>query len=138
MATLPHSKLQASLKLTYGPEAGPAKMSATRTRNAKAFAATEADCSSLLPRLLEMFDRHGLSWKMSSGSSALTKDLPLSQLSTNSKRSGIWGFGSRVTLSARVFPTTAKEYSLSALIDRHFPITSILTAANCLGILRRE
>jgi hypothetical protein len=27
---------------------------------------------------------------------------------------------------------------LSALIERRFPITSILTAANCLGIIRRE
>ena len=111
---------------------------ATRTPSEKAFTGVEAAYSSLLPRLLEMFDQSGLSWKMSSGSSALTKDLPLSQLSTNSKRSGIWGFGSRVTLSARVFPTTGKGYSLSALIDRRFPTTSILTAANCLGILRRE
>jgi hypothetical protein len=59
-------------------------------------------------------------------------------LSANSKRSGIWGYGSRVTLSARAFPKTAKEYSLSDLIDRRFPTSSILTAANCLGIIRRE
>ena len=29
-------------------------------------------------------------------------------------------------------------YSLSDLIDRRFPISSVLTAANCLGIIRRE
>lgn len=94
--------------------------------------------SSLLLHLLEKFDRNGLSWRMSQACSPQTGDPPLRQLSTNSKRSGIWGSGFRVTLSARVFPTTAKEYSLSALINRRFPITSILTAANCLGILRRE
>jgi hypothetical protein len=97
-----------------------------------------AGYSSRLRIWLEKFDQHGLSWKMSQASSALMEGLPLSQLSTNSKRSGMWGYGLRVTLSARAFPTTAKEYSLSALIDRRFPISSILTAANCLGMIRRE
>lgn len=122
----------------FGPEAGRAKTSATRMRSAKASMAPGADYSSRLRNWLEKFDRHGLSWKMSQASSAQTEGLPLSQLSTNSKRSGMWGFGLRVTLSARAFPTTAKEYSLSALIDRRFPISSILTAANCLGMIRRE
>jgi hypothetical protein len=98
----------------------------------------EADSSSPLRHLLEEFDRHGLSWKTCQASSTQTTDLPLSQLSTRLKRSGIWGYGSRATLSARVCPTTAKESSLSDLIDRRFPISSILTAANCLGIIRRE
>jgi hypothetical protein len=98
----------------------------------------EADCSSPFQNLLEKFDRDGLSWKTCWASSAPTKALRLSQLSTISKRSGIWGYGSRATLSARVYPTIAKECSLSDLIDRRFPISSILTAANCLGILRRE
>jgi hypothetical protein len=31
-----------------------------------------------------------------------------------------------------------KEFSLSDLIDRRLPISSILTAANCLGVIRRE
>src|SRR4029077_86169 len=94
--------------------------------------------SSPLRSLLEKFDHDGLSWKMSRASSAQTTAPPLSQLSSTSKKSGIWGYGLRVTLSARAFPTTEKEYSLSDLIDRHFPISSVLTAANCLGILRRE
>jgi len=122
----------------FGPEAGRAKTSATRTHSAKASMAAGADYFSRLRNWLEKFDRHGLSWRMSQASSAQTEGLPLSQLSTNSKRSGMWGYGSRVTLSARAFPTTAKEYSLSALIDRRFPISSILTAANCLGTIRRE
>lgn len=138
MMTLPRLKRQTSLRLTFGPVDGPAKTSARRTRSGQASTEAEADFSSGLQNLLEQFDQHGLSWKMSQASSAQTAGLPLSQLSTSSKRSGIWGFGLRVTLSARVFPTIVKEYSLSALIDRNFPISSILTAANCLGILRRE
>jgi len=138
MAILPRSRLKTSLRLNFGPVAGHARMSATRTPNAKAFTAGGADCSSDLQRLLDKFDRYGLCWKMLPASSAQTEAVPLSQLSTNSKRSGIWGYGLRVTLSARVFPTIEKEYSLSALIDRRFPISSILTAANCLGIIRRE
>jgi len=113
-------------------------MSATQMLSAKVSAEREADFSLHLRSLLNKFDLHGLSWKMSQASSVRTKETPLSQLSTNSKRSGIWGYGLRVTLSARVCLTTGKEYSLSDLIDRRFPISSILTAANCLGIIRRE
>ena len=80
----------------------------------------------------------GLSWRTSRASSVQTTAPLLRQLSTSSKRSGIWGYGLRVTLSARVFPTTAKEFSLSQVISRNFPISSILTAANCLGMMRRE
>ena len=138
MTTLRLSKRRTSQMPLFGPGVGRAKTSATRTHSAKASTARGAACSSPLRNLLEKFDRHGLSWKMSQASSAQTEGLPLSQLSTNSKRSGMWGYGLRVTLSARVFPTTAREYSLSALIDRRFPISSILTAANCLGMIRRE
>jgi hypothetical protein len=113
-------------------------MSVPQMRNAKEFAERAAAYSSLLQPLLDKFDQHGLSWKTSRVSSAQTEDLPLSRLSTSSKRSGIWGCGLRVTLSARVYPKIAKEFSLSALIDRRFPISSILTAANCLGMIRRE
>jgi hypothetical protein len=113
-------------------------MSATVTPKGKASTGRAAAFSSRLQSLLEKLDHRGLSWKMSQVSSVPTKGLPLSQLSTNLKRSGIWGFGLRVTLSARVCLTTAKESSLSDLIDRRFPISSILTAANCLGIIRRE
>jgi hypothetical protein len=138
MTTLPLSSLRTSQLRLFGQVAGPAKMSAAQTPSGKGSMEGGADCSSPLQNLLDVFARHGLSWKMSRGSSARTMDVPLSQLSTNSKRSGIWGYGLRATLSARVFPTTEREYSLSDLIDRHFPISSILTAANCLGILRRE
>ena len=132
------SNPKTSRKPRSGPGAGHVKMSAPRMFNAKAFTGPAAGSSSLLPRLLEEFDRNGLCWKMWQVSSTLTEERPLTQLSTKSKRSGIWGCGLRVTLSARACLTTAKEYSLSDLINHRFPITSILTAANCLGILRRE
>jgi hypothetical protein len=138
MATSPRSNPKISPQLTFGQEAGRAKMSVTEMLNAKASTEPEAAFSLRLQSLLEKFDRHGLSWKMSQVSSVQTVGLPLRQLSTKSKRSGIWACGLRVTLSARVYLTTAKEYSLSDLIDRRFPISSILTAANCLGIIRRE
>ena len=138
MATLQHSKQKTSRRPTSGLEAGRAKTSATRMPNVKASTVTRADSTSHLPHLLEKFDQNGLSWKMFQVSSAPMAERPLTQLSTNSKRSGIWGCGLRVTLSARAYLTTVKEFSLSALIDRRFPISSILTAANCLGIIRRE
>jgi hypothetical protein len=138
MVTLQRSKRRISLRPRSGPEAGHAKTSATRTMRGKESAGHEAAYSLPLQNLLAKFDLDGLSWKTFRASSAQTEDLRLSQLSTSSKRSGIWGSGLRVTLSARVCPTTVKEYSLSDLIDRHFPISSILTAANCLGMIRRE
>jgi hypothetical protein len=138
MTTSPRSTPKTSRKQKSGPAAGRAKTSAPRTRSVKASAEPAADFSSHLHSLQEKFDHLGLSWKMSRASSAQTKAVPLSQLSTSSKRSGIWGSGSRVTLSARVYPTVAKECSLSDLIDRNFPTSSILTAANCLGVIRRE
>ena len=138
MTTLPLLKRKTSRKPKSGQAAGPARMSATQTTSGKESTEREAAYSSPLRNLLERFDRLGLSWKMSRASLVPTKDLRLSQLSTSSKRSCIWGYGLRVTLSARVYPTIAKEYSLSDLIDRHFPISSILTAANCLGMIRRE
>jgi hypothetical protein len=138
MTTSLRLKLKTSQMPLFGPEAGLAKMSATRTPNERASTVPGVAYSSRLRNWLEKFDHHGLCWKMSRASSVRTEGPPLKQLSTNSKRSGMWGYGLRVTLSARVFPTTAKEYSLSDLIDRRFPISSILTAANCLGIIRRE
>ncbi len=138
MTTSRRLSRETSLRLNFGPEGGPVRTSATETRSAKASTEREVAYSSPLRSLLEKFDRDGLSWKTSRGSSVRMTAPPLSQLSSNSKRSGIWGYGLRVTLSARAFPTTEKEYSLSDLIDRHFPISSVLTAANCLGIIRRE
>lgn len=138
MITLPRSRRKKSLKPKSGRAAGPVKISATRTPSAKESKGSGAAFSLHFQNLLAAFDRHGLSWKMSQASSARTVGPPLSQLSTNSKRSGIWGSGLRATLSARAFPTVAKEFSLSDLISRSFPISSILTAANCLGMIRRE
>ncbi len=67
-----------------------------------------------------------------------SKEPLLRQLSTRSKRMGIWGDGYRVTLSIRAYLTTETESSLLPVLDRNLPIESLLTAANCLGILRRE
>jgi hypothetical protein len=138
MTTSLHLELKISPKQKSGLADGRAKTLAPQTSNGKASMGQGAASSSSLPSLLEKFDHRGLSWKMFPGSSVRTAGGLLSQLSTNLKRSGIWGFGLRVTLSARAFPKTAKEYSLSDLIDRRFPISSILTAANCLGMIRRE
>ncbi len=138
MTTSRRSKPIKSLKLKFGPADGPVKMSARPTHSARASVEPEVDSSSHLQSLLDQFDRLGLSWRMSRASSAQTEGPPLSQLLTSLKRSGIWGSGSRVTLSARVYPTAVKEFSLSDLINRRFPISSILTAANCLGVIRRE
>lgn len=138
MMISPRLKLKTFRKQTSGRAVGRAKTLATQTSSVKEYTGIAAAFSSPLRTLLDKFDRNGLSWKMFLASSPQTEDLPFSRSSANSKRSGIWGYGLRVTLSARAFPKTGKEYSLSALIDRHFPISSILTAANCLGIIRRE
>lgn len=138
MATLPHLSPKVSRKLKSGQVAGPVKMSVTQTHKERVSAEREVAYSSSLRTWLDKFDRHGLSWKMFRASSAQTGEPRLSQSSTSSKRSGIWESGLRVTLSARVYPIIEKEYSLSDLIDRRFPISSILTAANCLGVIRRE
>jgi len=98
----------------------------------------EADFSSSLRSLLQSENLAGLSLKMCPGSCPQTKAATLSELSTSSKRSGIWGYGSRATFAASATPKIEKEFSLSELIDRNFPTSSILTAANCLGIIRRE
>lgn len=138
MTTLRLSKRKTSRRPKSGQGAGLAKMSVTQMLNGKASTVRGVAFSSRLQTLLDALDLHGLSWKMCRESSTQTGEKRLSQLSTNLKRSGIWGCGLRVTLSARVCLTTAKGYSLSALINRRFPISSILTAANCLGIIRRE
>ena len=138
MATSPLLKQKTSPKLKSGPAAGRAKTSATPTRIAKASKAKEADSSTTLSSLLQKHDLGGLSWKMSSGSSARKTDVRLRQLPTSSKKSGIWGAGSRATLSMRVCPTTENEFSLSQVIDPNPPISSFLTAAATTGILRRE
>jgi hypothetical protein len=138
MATSKPLMRSPSLKLISGRPDGLAKTSATQTRSGQGYRALEAVCSSDLRSLLESVLRSGLSLKMSRGSSAPTTEQRLSQLSTNSKRSGIWGSGLRATFSARAYPTTLSGYSLSEVISPTVHTSSILTAANCLGIIRRE
>lgn len=138
MVTSQPSNRKPSLRLISGQRAGLARTSATPTRNAKAYRDLEAVSSSDLRSLLESLLQSGLSLKMSRGSSAPTKEQTLRQLSTSSKRSGIWGSGLRATFAARAYPTTEREYSLSDLISPTVYTNSILTAANCLGIIRRE
>jgi hypothetical protein len=132
------SFLQLSLPLIYGVPDGPVKTSATPTQNERDLQENEADCSTNLWNLLEKFSQRGWSWKMCLGCSRQSKEPRLNSLSTRWKRTGIWGDGYRVTLSIRAYPTTEIESSLSPVLDRKVPIESLLTAANCLGILRRE
>jgi hypothetical protein len=138
MKTSQPSPLQLSLNLTYGVPDGPAKTSATPTQKEKDSGENEADSSINLWNLLEKFTRRGWSWKMCLGCSVQSKEQRLRQLSTRWKRTGIWGDGYRVTLSIRAYLTTEIASSLSPVLDHHVPIKSLLTAANCLGILRRE
>ncbi len=138
MATSPRSNQKISLKLIYGRPGGPAKTSATRTRKGQGSRDIEAVCSSHLQSLLGSISQSGLSLKMSQGCSAQTKEQRLSQLSTSSKRSGIWGSGFRATFATRAYPTIESACSLSQVINPTVPTNSILTAANCLGIIRRE
>lgn len=62
----------------------------------------------------------------------------LSQLSNELEEIGYLGYGLRATFSTRAILKTGKGSSLSRVINRKIPISSILTAANCLGIVRRE
>ena len=138
MATSHLSEQQISLPLTSGVQAGPAKISVMQTAKEPDYLEHAADSSIRLLNWRKHVSLRGLSWKMSRASSQRTKEPLLRQLSTDSKRSGIWGDGFRLTLPTRACPTTVKEYSLSEVLDRDVPISSLLTAANCLGILRRE
>jgi len=138
METLKLSRCQVSRLSKSGRLVGRAKTLATRTQNERASKVSEVDCFISLQTLLEKYGLVGLSWKMSLGSSAQKEVKRLSQLSTSSKRLGIWGGGSRATLSMRVCLTTEIVFSLLQVIDPNPPISSFLTAANCTGILRRE
>lgn len=129
---------QLSLPLNFGVQDGHVKTSARQTKTDKDSQEREVACSTHLWAWLEKFNQNGWSWKMCRGYSQQRKERLLRQLSTRLKRMGIWGDGYRVTLSMRAYPTTETEYSLSQVLDRNVPITSLLTAANCLGILRRE
>ena len=138
MTTSRLSNQQLSLPLTSGALGGPAKTSATPTLTEKDSLVNEVGSSTHSWSLLTRFDLRGLSWRMSRASYLRRKESLLRQLSTASKRSGIWGGGFRLTFSMRACPTIETEYSLSQLLETTVPMTSFLTAANCQGILRRE
>lgn len=133
-----HSKLKTSLRLISGRQDGRAKTLAMPIHNGQEYRALEAVSSSDLRSLLENVIQSGLSLRMSRACSAPITAPLLSQLSTNSKRSGIWGSGLRATFSARAYPTVEREYSLLEVLSQTVHTNSILTAANCLGIIRRE
>jgi hypothetical protein len=138
MTTSQPSTQQLSLLLTYGAPDGRAKTSAPPTQKERDCRENEVVCSSPLWTWLEKFAQRGWSWKTCPVCSPQNREPRLRQLSTRSKRTGIWGDGYRVTLSIRAYPITATECSLSQVLDPNVPTTSLLTAANCLGILRRE
>lgn len=138
MATSQRSAKRTSPKLISGRQGGRARTSVTPIAKEKDFQEVVAAYSAVLPSLLNKLNQDGLSWKTSLAFSAQMEGRRLKRLSTSWKKSGIWGYGSRATLSARVFPTIEKEYSLSEVINRNVLTTSILTAANCLGVIRRE
>ena len=123
---------------TSGARVGRAKTSVVRTRSERVSAEPEADCSTALSNWLPLFGHDGSSWKMSRVSSRRTKEPRLSQLSAKWKKSGIWGGGRRATLSTSVCPKTDSVLSLSQVLEPTVPIKSLLTAANCAGIIRRE
>lgn len=138
MTTSRRSSHQASLPLISGVQDGPAKTSVTPTVTALVSAANGVVYFTHSWILLERVNRSGSSWRMCRGSSRQTAEPLLRQLSSGLKRMGIWGGGFRATSPMRAFPTTGIAYSLSQVISRTVPISSLLTATNCLGILRRE
>ena len=138
MVTSRRSKPAVSLKLISGQRGGRAKTSVMPIQKGRASKVIEVDYFSHLQSLLDSISQSGLSLKMSQAYSAQTKAKRLSQLSTNSKRSGIWGSGFRATFSTRAYPTTESASSLLEVISPTIVTNSILTAANCLGIIRRE
>lgn len=137
MQTLQNSSLQTSLPLKSGVQDGPAKMSVREMPSERVSTEKEADSSTIWLRFLKSVSRCGLSWKMCQGYSRRTKAPHLKGLSSASKSWGIWGDGLRLTLPTRAYPKTATASSLSEVLDQTVPITSLLTAANCLGTLRR-
>ena len=137
MPTSQLSSPQQSLPLTFGVGGGRVKMSATRTHSVPDLKVPEAGSFTTWLGFLKSLSRRGLSWKMCQGSSQPTKAPLLSRLSSDLKTSGIWGDGFRLTLGTRVYPKTGIDYSLSELLDQTVLTSSFLTAANCLGILRR-
>ncbi len=138
MKTSVRSEQQLSLRLTSGVQGGHARISVTPTPTDRGSTGNGADSSTRSWDWLQRFILDGSSWRTCRVSSRRTKEPLLRQLPTASKRMGIWGDGFRVTSSMRAFPTTGIEFSLSQVTSPIVPISSLLTATNCLGILRRE
>jgi len=138
MVTSRNCKHQLSLNLTYGVQDGHVKISAKPTQIGKDYLDKEVDSSTPLWNSLKKFSHNGWSWKTSQACYLPKQGKLLSELSTNWKRVGIWGAGYRATLDMRAYPTTEIDCSLLQVLDQTVPIESLLTAANCLGILRRE
>ena len=123
---------------TFGVQVGPAKTSAMPIPKGRALTERTVDCFTDSWSLFANAGRDGSRSKMCAAFSHRTRGKPLSQLSTKWKKSGIWGGGLRATLSMSVFPKTGKGLSLSEVLEQTAPIKSLLTAANCKGIIRRE
>ena len=124
---------------TCGAQAGHARTSVTVTRKGRVSrTGSEAVFSSHLWTWCEKFNRGGSSWRMSRASSRRIRVPRLSQLSTRWKKLGIWGDGLRATHSISASPRIAPVSSLSDILEETVPIRSLLTAANCSGIIRRE
>lgn len=121
-----------------GLPVGHAKTLAPRKSGAPDSTENTVDSSSPLLSWFVQFAPHGSSSKMCQASSQPTAERLLSQLSTSSKKSGIWGGGQRVTLSTSASPKIESGLSLSEVLEPTVPIKSLLTAAACAGIIRRE
>ena len=123
---------------TYGAQAGLVRMSATAMSNGLDSAASEAACSTTFWAWFGRLSQGGSSLKTSLACSRRTKGKHLRTLPTRLKKSGIWGDGQRLTRSTSACPKTGSALSLSQVLLRTVPIKSLLTAANCKGIIRRE
>lgn len=123
---------------TSGQQAGRVKTLARPTRKGRDSTGSGAVFSSRLWTWCERFGHAGSSWRMSRASSRGIPAPRLKQLSTKWKKSGIWGDGLRATHSTSACPKTASGCSLSDILEEKVPIRSLLTAANCAGIIRRE
>ena len=100
--------------------------------------ASKAACSLTFSDWFACIDPNGFFSKTSPASYQRTAGVPLRRLPTRLKKSGIWGGGQRATLSTSVSPKTERGLSLSQVLEAVVPIKSLLTAANCAGIIRRE
>ena len=123
---------------TYGVRDGHAKMSATATFKESGLQASAADCFTDSLTWFALLSHNGSSLRTSLVYSRRMAGRRLSQLSTQLKKSGIWGAGRRLTLSTSASPKTENGSLLSEVLETTVPIRSLLTAANCKGIMRRE